>query len=124
MSISKCLTGSRAELFILKSWEQDLSDDYDCDPKGLPEGVEVPMVLTPRLEMHSADSLESVWGCEVFAVDDLPKDGEQRFFKVWFDFSTRKVLDVKSIKPETLDLDHDTYELEDPIDPDAIAKVQ
>jgi hypothetical protein len=124
MSKSKWITGSRAELFILKGWEEDRSDDYDYHPKGLHERVAVPIVLAPSLEMHSADSLESIWNFEAFADGDLPKDGEQRFFKVWFDFSTRKVLDVKCIKLETLDLVHDTYELEDPLDPDPVAKVQ
>jgi hypothetical protein len=124
MSKSERITGSRVELFILKGWIQDFSHDYDYDPDGPPKGVDMPVLVAPVLEMHLADSLESVWDSEVFAVGDLPKDGEQRFFKVWFDLSTRKVLDVKSVKPETLDCVHDTYELEKPLDPDAIARVQ
>jgi hypothetical protein len=122
MSNSKCISGSRVELFILKSWEPHESHDYD--PEGLPEGVGVPILVAPVLRIHLADRLENVWKDECFGVGDLPKDGEQRFFKVWFDFAARKVLDVKCIKLETLNPDLDTYELENPTDPDAIAKVQ
>jgi hypothetical protein len=124
MSESKAITGTPAELFILKSGVWALPDDNDYDLEGLPEKVAMPIVFAPVLGMHLADGLEKVWEDERFGVGDLPKDGEQRFFKVWFDLSTRKVLDVKSVKPETLDPVHDTYELEDPIDPNAITKVQ
>jgi hypothetical protein len=129
MSKTKGITGSRVELFILKSWEPDDSHDYEKDweegdPEGLPEDVEVPVRCIPVLEMHLADSLRSGCCCNLGVVPYLPNDGEQRFFKVWFDLSTRKVLDVRSVKPETFDLVSDTYELEDPADRDAIAKVQ
>lgn len=124
MSNSKCISGSRVELFTLKSWEPVESHDYDYYPEGLPEGFGVPILVAPVLRIHLADGLENVWKDECFRVGDLPKDGEQRFFKVWFDFAARKVLDVKCIKVETLNPDLDTYEVENPTDPDAIAKVQ
>jgi hypothetical protein len=132
MSESKCIAGSRVELFISKSGFDDCILDYDFDTEEFPDGVDMPTHFAPVLQMVLSDSLEHVLGADGWCFCDLTEDGEQHLredgeqvlFKAWFDFSTRKVLAVKCIKIETINLDLDTYELEDPIDPNAIANVQ